>query len=40
MESAAISSSSHLIVLAFGMNSHVAESAGAGLDPGWLRSGF
>lgn len=32
MESAAISSSSYLIV-----NSHVAESAVAGLDPGWLR---
>ena len=40
MESAAVSSSSHLIVLAFGMNSHVAESVLAGLDPGWLRLCF
>lgn len=37
MESAAVSSSSNLIVLAFGMSSHVAESAVAGLDLGWLR---
>lgn len=37
MGSAAISSSSYLIVLAFGMNRHVAESAVAGLNPGWPR---
>lgn len=37
MESAVISSGSSLIVLAFGMNSHAAESAAAGLGPDWLR---